>query len=71
MLKGVRKTKTGMDGTGKKKTLFDPDDLSAQPGQVAQVSSVDPVKCVIVHLGEDSRVGWLVVGRLPEIVSAN
>ena len=69
MLKGVRKTKTGMDG--KKKTLFDPDDLSAQPGQVTQVSGVDPVKCVIVHLGEDSRVGWLVVGRLPEIVSAN
>ena len=55
MLKDV--TKMGMDG--KKKTLFDPDNLSAQPGQVAQVSGVDPVKCVIVHLGEDSRVGWL------------
>ena len=67
MLKDV--TKTEMDG--RKKTLFDPDDLSAQPGQVTQVSGVDPVKCVIVHLGEDSRVGWLVVGRLPEIVSAN
>ena len=57
MWKDVRKTKMGMDG--KKKTLFDPDDLSAQPGQVTQVSSVDPVKCVIVHLGEDSRVVWL------------
>ena len=42
--------------------VFDEDDLSAQPGQVAKVSSVDSVECVIVHLTEDfkgdPRVGW-------------
>ena len=33
--------------------VFDEDDLSAQPGQVAKVSSVDSVKSVIVHLAKD------------------
>ena len=38
---------------GIKQTLFDQGDLSAQPGQFAKMSSVDSVKSVIIHLGED------------------
>ena len=42
---------------------FDEDDLCAQPGQVAKVSSVDSVKCVIVHhqerLKETQGCFWL------------
>ena len=42
-----------MDGWNK--TSFDEDDLSAQPGQVAKMSSVYSVECVIVHLEEETQ----------------
>ena len=54
--------------------MFGLNDLSAQSWQVTKMSSVDSVKCVIIHLSwrrlKRRLKGWPVVGRFPEIVDS-